>query len=141
MLGFLYADLKEWWTNNKVGCAFDKDQIEDYENFIGYKYGSSSTCWGSYLRKENGMNFAFSAFGSLLYLIGSIMFLPRFDSVTGGTYVFIYGSLAIFLSQSWKVYRQGLYNDHFTDLTHRVFSFSNYCGDLPGNYNYTVNQY
>lgn len=129
-IGFLYADLKEWWMNNKVGCAFDNDYLEDYEKFIGHKYGPPHTCWGVYMRKENGLNFAFSSFGSLLYLVGSIMFIPRFDAVILGTYVFIDGSLVIFLSQSWKVIRQGMYSDSLTDLTQRSFAFSNYCADL-----------
>jgi hypothetical protein len=128
--GFLYADLNEWWMNNRVGCAFDSEFRDDFEKQIGNPfYGPSTSCWGQYLRKENGINFAFSAFGSLLYLIGSILFIPCTNSIVLGTYVFIYGSLAIFLSQTWKVYRQGL-NDGF-DPSNRVFQLNNYSADLP----------
>lgn len=108
---------------------FDSEFRDDFEKQLGYYYGSSDSCWGQYLRKENGVNFAFSAFGSLLYLIGSILFIPCTNAIVMGTYVFIYGSLAIFLSQTWKVYRQGL-NDG-NDPSKRIFNLSNYTLDLP----------
>lgn len=25
--GFLYADLSDWWMNNRVGCAFDTNIV------------------------------------------------------------------------------------------------------------------
>jgi hypothetical protein len=127
--GFLYADLNEWWLNNRVGCAFDSEFRDDYENQIGHHYGDPDTCFGQYRRKENGLNFALSAFGSLLYLIGSIMFIPSTNSIVEGTYVFIYGSLVIFISQTWKVYRQGCHDEH--DEAKRGFNIQNYEADLP----------
>ena len=111
--------------NNRVGCILDDEYADDFEDKVGKYYGSKETLWGSYLRKENGCNFAFSAFGSLLYLIGSIMFIPATNLLTLGTIIFIVGSSVIFLSQSWKVYRQGL------DIETREFMFSNYEADLP----------
>ena len=105
--GFLYADLHEWWKNNRIGCAFDEGYEEDFEASVGKHCDSGFSMYGKYQRAENGMNFAFSAVGSLLYLIGSIMFIPDLDLIVEGTIVFIPGSLVIFLSQMWKLYRAG----------------------------------
>lgn len=115
--------------NNRVGCAFDFRYRAQYEQEVGKYYGSPLTAWGLYRRMENGMNFALSAFGSLLYLIGSVMFIPSTGAIVDGTVVFIVGSLVIFLSQMWKVYRQGLTDPN--DIALRVFKLSNYQYDLP----------
>lgn len=103
-VGFLYADLNEWWKNNRVGCAFDEDYRDDFELHVGRYFDPPSSICGRFQRAENGLNFAFSAFGSLLYLIGSIMFIPSMDAMVTGTIVFIPGSLVIFFSQTWKLY-------------------------------------
>ena len=132
--GFLFADLNEWWKNNRAGCAFDGEYADEFEASVGKDFGPKDTTWGSYLRKENGLNFAFSAFGSFLYLLGSIFFIPDTNMLTDGTIVFIWGSSVIFLSQAWKVYRQGLevkYNPQVDDFCRREFKFSNYLADLP----------
>ena len=81
---FLYADLNEWLKNNHVGCIFDADYRDDYENQIGINMESKYTCFGWYQRAENGLNFFFSAFGSFLYLVGSILFIPSLDAVVLG---------------------------------------------------------
>ena len=129
--GFLYADLHEWRKNNRAGCGgiFDDDIRDDFEKQIGHYYGDPATCWGQYRRKENGYNFAFSAFGSFLYLVGSILFIPATDEIVLGTWVFIFGSLAIFLSQTWKVYRQGCYDEN--NLSKREFNLKNFAADYP----------
>ena len=132
--GFLFADLNEWWKNNRAGCAFDGEYADEFEASVGKDFGPKDTTWGSYLRKENGLNFAFSAFGSFLYLLGSIFFIPATNMLTDGTIVFIWGSSVNFLSQAWKVYRQGLevkYDPQVDDFCRREFKFSNYSADLP----------
>lgn len=53
------------------------------------------------------MNYAFSAFGSLLYLIGCIMFWPSFHTSVLATHLFIWGSEVVCISQFWKLYRSG----------------------------------
>lgn len=73
--GFLFADLLEWWTNNRVGCAFDEEYRDDFELKMGKNFDPPSTLCGKFQRAENGLNFALSAFGSLLYLIGSMYVL------------------------------------------------------------------
>jgi hypothetical protein len=109
--GFLFADCNEWWMNNKVGCVCDSEYTEDFERNVGRYYEAPHTCYGRLQRAENGLNFAFSAFGSFLYLLGSILFIPRYDAMVLGTQIFIPGSLVIFISQTWKVYRAGCFNE------------------------------
>lgn len=125
---FLFADIFEWNQNNKVGCAFYDDQEDDYEEKVGKYYGPKDTYRGSYLRKENGLNFGFSIIGSALYLIGSILFIPSTNELVVGTVVFIWGSSVIFLSQLWKVMRQGLTDPSAIGV--RAFKISNYSNDL-----------
>lgn len=127
--GFLFADAFEWWTNNRVGCFAYKDFEASYESSVGERFGDKTTCWGRWKRAENGVNFFSSMTGSLLYLIGSILFIPSLNQIVEGTYIFIYGSAFIFLSQSWKVYRAATYNESPRDVTFRV---SNLCHDWPG---------
>lgn len=116
--------------NNRVGCVFDDDYRDDYERNLSRYYESSDSFIGKYQRAENGLNFAFSAFGSLLYLIGSILFIPSLNQIVLGTQIFIPGSAVIFLSQSWKVYRAACTNPD--NLFDKSFSLSNLKYDLPG---------
>lgn len=128
--GFLYADLSEWWMNNRVGCAFDDEYREDYEKNLSRYYESSDTFTGKYQRAENGLNFALSAFGSFLYLLGSILFIPSLNEIVLGTQIFIPGSAVIFISQSWKLYRACRSNPDFP--FDKSFSLRNLSADLPG---------
>lgn len=133
--GFLYADLHEWWKNNRVGCAFDEEFREDFEAQLGPYFDPPSSICGRFQRAENGLNFALSAFGSLLYLIGSIMFIPDLDMTVLGTIIFIPGSAVIFVSQMIKLYRAGCAqpaNDKSNKFQHRSFALSNLSGDLSG---------
>ena len=132
-VGFLYADLTEWWKNNKVGCAFDAEFRDDLEERSGKDFEPASTSIGQYQRAENGLNFAFSAFGSLLYLIGSIMYIPEVGAVVEGTIVFIPGSLVIFFSQMWKLYRAGCHPLPGVErkCSERFFELKNLSEDLP----------
>jgi len=127
--GFLAADVLEWYTNNRVGCWDNASQRADFEAAVGTHMESKETCFGQYQRAENGINFAFSAFGSTLYLIGSIMFIPSLDLIVLGTEVFIAGSTVIYLSQGWKVYRQGCFNE--SDVHDKSWSMKNYLPDIP----------
>jgi hypothetical protein len=133
-VGFLYADLQEWWKNNRVGCAFDEEYRDDFELQMGKNFDPPSSICGRFQRAENGLNFAFSAFGSLLYLIGSILFIPSLDAMVTGTIVFIPGSAVIFLSQMCKLYRAGctfpaVGQNRFEE---RSFDLRNLTGDVPG---------
>ena len=104
-LAFLFADLFEWYTNNRVGCfnfGINEDMIQEYEKLNKVK-----------LDDTDGKNFFLSASGSFLYLVGSIMFIPALDMMTLGTKIFIYGSAVIATSQAWKLWR---YPDYTSDL-------------------------
>jgi hypothetical protein len=98
---FLFADIKEWLLNNHVGCCCDAEQRGEYENTIGKHLNSN------FDKAINGINFFYSAIGSFLYLIGSIYYIPQANNVVLGTTIFIYGSIIIFTSQCWKLYRAG----------------------------------
>jgi hypothetical protein len=89
---FLLADLTEW-NHYKFGCITDSD------------YKGEKTLYNSFIRAEFGINFFASAIGSLMYLIGSIFFIPSLDMLPAGEFFFIYGSLVIFFSQLWKCLR------------------------------------
>jgi hypothetical protein len=103
--GFLFADLFEWYTNNRVGC-FDNAKLRaDFEAIEGGSLPPRETDSGSWQRKRNGVNFFFSACGSFLYLLGSIFFIPELNAIVLGSEVFIVGSAFIFLSQGWKLSR------------------------------------
>lgn len=132
--GFLYADLNEWWKNNRVGCAFDEEFRDDYEAQFASYYDSPSSHSGKYQRAENGLNFALSAFGSLLYLIGSIMFIPDLNLMVQGTVIFIPGSAVIFVSQMIKLYRAGCAAPpgKAQQFQNRTFALSNLSQDLSG---------
>jgi NADH:ubiquinone oxidoreductase subunit 2 (subunit N) len=52
-----------------------------------------------------GLNFLTSAIGSLLYLLGSIYFIPATNNIELGEILFIAGSAVIVLSQAWKCFR------------------------------------
>lgn len=84
---FLIADITEWTHyEKKIICQ-----------------ANSKCCQHSSL----SLNFLFSACGSAIYLIGSIMFIPAIDQATNGLYTFIVGSSCIALSQAIKIYRVG----------------------------------
>jgi hypothetical protein len=72
-----------------------------------------------------------SAFGSSLYILGSIGFLPVIfnASETLGTGGFIFGSLFIGLSQCWKVHRIGsAVSEDKGNVP--IFKFSNLFSDI-----------
>jgi YrhK-like protein len=129
--GFLYADISELLKNNHVGCAFDGEEVRElFERKVGkYMSDPPETLAGRYQRAENGLNFGFSAFGSFLYLVGSIMFIPATNLLTTGDWIFIYGSAVIFTSQSWKLYRAAKSNGE--DPRDKTFRLSNFRQDIP----------
>lgn len=96
-LGFLLADITEW-NHFKYGCTCDVN------------YQGEQTLWNTFLRAEVGINFFLSVLGSLMYLIGSIFFIPSLDMLPQGEFFFIYGSLIIFFSQLWKILRPHIIN-------------------------------
>lgn len=128
--GFFCADSLEWWTNNRVGCFHYAKYENSYEKSVGPFLPPKDTFNGKYQRAVNGINFFCSLIGSTLYLIGSILFIPSLDTIVLGTWVFIFGSLVIFLAQSWKFYRAGIYDEDSPSST--IFKFNNLLHDLPG---------
>jgi len=126
---FAYADLTEWWTNNRVGCFCYKHFYLSYESRVGRYFDPPNSSTGRYQRAENGINCFFSLFGSMLYLIGSILFIPSLEAEVTGTYLFIFGSMVICISQSWKIYRAGCLDEERPSNRH--FQLKNLSGDIP----------
>ncbi len=111
---FTFTDIFEWLKNNHVGCFADKGFEDSYAAYVmkrGQPGPNDTAEWNSlywrFKRAEPGINFFMSVIGSTLYLIGSILFIPSFQAMETGTWIFIYGSAVIFMSQSWKLYRAG----------------------------------
>lgn len=124
-LAFVFADAFELFKNNHVGCWDYKSYEKSYEYKVGkYINYPADTCLGSYFRAENGINFALSVTGSFFYLVGSILFFPHLE-ITDGTIVFIFASLIVVVSQSWKLYRAA-YN-----IEDQTFNLMNFSRDLP----------
>jgi len=74
---FLLADITEWKHYTTPCCK--------YMNF--------------------SVNFFVSVFGSLLYLTGSICFIPEINQLEMGELQFEIGSSLIIISQIWKLFR------------------------------------
>lgn len=127
---FFYGDLMEWWHNNRVGCFRYRHYSLFYENIVSKYFEPPDTWLGRWQRAENGVNFFYSLCGSTLYLIGSILFIPACNGELAGTYLFIVGSIIIFTSQIWKVYRAGCFDEE--NPKNRVFNWRNLTTDIPG---------
>jgi len=83
-LTFSFADATEW---------------SYYEPIVVCK--SRSCC----LIPNLSLNFFMSMTGSILYLIGSAMFIPSINKAETGLLLFIIASIIIMISQAWKVGR------------------------------------
>jgi len=111
---FLFADLLEWCTNNRMGClnvGASKTALSDFEAALDPPVKDLNTYGGIWQRAENGLNFFLSVCGSFLYLWGSVYFIPALDKIVEGTVIFIVGSAVIFTSQAWKLSRYPNYTD------------------------------
>lgn len=114
-LCFLLADITEW-NHFKYGCS------------CNVNYEGEQTFYNTFIRAEVGINFFFSVLGSLMYLIGSIFFIPSLDKLPLGEFFFIYGSLVIFFSQLWKCLRPHLI--HGFKIENVTEDFSGFLVDL-----------
>lgn len=112
---FLLADLTEW-NHFNFGCITKT------------KYKGEQSLFNTLLRAEIGINFFCSAIGSLMYLLGSIFFIPSLDMLPAGEFLFIYGSLVIFFSQLWKCLRTAFIGGF--KLTNITEDFSGFVVDL-----------
>jgi hypothetical protein len=122
---FSIADFIEWWIVNRIGCFLSSKYLESFEIANSHDFEPNKTCLGLWQRSSNGINFFLSFLGSLLYLIGSVMFIPYFQQIITGIYVFIVASFVIIVSQAWKIIKGGIYSWRIMQ-----FSFLNY-NDVP----------
>ncbi|CAF2688071.1 unnamed protein product [Rotaria sp. Silwood2] len=129
-LFFLLADLQEWshYLKGYWFCCLHRKEYEDSN--AGMFRHSRSSLLGLWERSEVGINVFVSVCGSIFYLIGSIFFIPALsDYLITGDWLFIVGSILIFLSQGWKVYRMSRTNPD--DQTDHSFRFVNLSRDIP----------
>lgn len=107
-VGFVYGDGMEWWHNNRVGCFLDRAYQVSYEKQLNGEYEPRDTWRGYIQRASNGTNYFLSVSASFIYLIGSIAFIPSMNMTFSGTVLFTIGSLAVVVSQFWKLWRIGV---------------------------------
>lgn len=104
--GFVYADVNEWWRNSRVGCCWDEDYFRSFESTQHHMFSVPGGSWlGDFQRAERGLNVALSVCGSILYFLGSLLFLPVEDALVSGLWVFVWGGMLVMVAQTWKVIR------------------------------------
>lgn len=108
--GFFIVDLMEYWTNSRVGCLFYADYAESFEEQYAKYFEPVESVEGKLQCAANGVNCFVSLVGSVFYLVGSAFFIPVLDLAEPGTYLFIFGSGIITLSQLWRLQRGGCRN-------------------------------
>ena len=126
-LCLLLADLQEWWYF-RIGCLFDCK----YRGALGANkiYVNGDRCSAlrrRFDRAKVGVNIFASACGSALYLVGSILSIPGFETyVRVSQALVIAGSIVIYLSQAAKLYRSGcIENEQQTNGQFRFRNWSN----------------
>ncbi|CAF3755760.1 unnamed protein product [Rotaria socialis] len=103
-------------------------EVYEKENADLFRY-EQGTILGQITRAEIGFNFFLSACGSVLYLAGSILFIPCFENyVVIGLCLVISASSVMVAAQSWKVYRAGCTS--LTDQLDHRFHFVNLFNDI-----------
>ena len=77
-----------------------KEYRDSYERSIeGDNFDPEGSFNGRMQRAENGLNFALSAFGSFLYFVGAFFFIPNWNQLVIGLWIFIAGSAVIVMAQ------------------------------------------
>lgn len=106
-LGYVWSDFLEWWTNHQASqMRDDSDTLRE----VAAVEGEVDTSFkDAFRRSEQDINFFLSLFGSLLYLIGSVLFIHEKQTGLYATLMFIIGSIMIVASQLWKLLRHANY--------------------------------
>lgn len=86
---------------------------------------------GKYKRMRNGLNFALSATGSFLYVIGSALLIPSTGQTDNGNLTYLIASLIIMCAQSWKIITQGT-TIRKPPTCLGTYDAANYLNDLSG---------
>ncbi|CAF0823856.1 unnamed protein product [Adineta steineri] len=127
---FLIADLQDWFYYRIGLFIISKHRKENNAaSNTNHVDKEPKTCSDRYRRIQIDLNYLGSILGSILYLAGSVLFLPKFsDDIIAGDVLFITGSAAIFLSEAWKIYRLACTNAvdpndihfHFQNVRHNL---------------------
>jgi hypothetical protein len=109
----LLADLQEWWYN-RYGCCSSQRYRDVYEVSLDNQFqDSNSSIVDRSKRTATELNSFIAACGSACYVVGSALLIPIFEKyVTLGNWLILVGSVLIFLSSIWKIYRtENIFND------------------------------
>ncbi len=131
--------LLDWCTHNNFRSYFASNEKSDQKYSKAASTESESVDngmaeWDLWLRIESDFNYFLSFTGSVLYLIGSIYYIPSLDVLILGTIIFLVGSAFIFVSQGCKVIRTGFAFERDDSVSPakvtRRFSVENWKRDL-----------
>lgn len=91
----IYAQLCGWMFTVGSVCFFlaDFTELLYFITEDDYRYLSYA------------INFFINVFGSGLYLIGSIFFIPNVMNFYAGVHSFVAGALLVMIAQTWKLWR------------------------------------
>lgn len=104
--GFFLADVMDWITNHStILCRLGQVHEHKSEKRQQVLLVCCNQTWSYQL--ESAINAGLTTIGSLCYFIGCILFIPALRSTVIGDILFIPGSLIIFVSMIWKLYRTG----------------------------------
>lgn len=102
---FFIADLMDWITHHFANCWRSCMQVKNFKT--ENRVSSPGLCCSSSYKLETALNAGLTTVGSLFYFIGCVLFIPLLRSTVIGDILFIPGSILIFISMSWKLYRTG----------------------------------
>ncbi|CAF1265199.1 unnamed protein product [Adineta steineri] len=118
----LLADFQQWWYD-RINCCLDKKS----QNLLQH---SNSIKLNRLKNRKNAINSFLAACGSACYVIGSILLIPDFEKYANvGNKLIMIGSIIIFVSAIWKIYRNGSIN--IKDPSDRHFHLINIINDIP----------
>ncbi|CAF3826252.1 unnamed protein product [Adineta steineri] len=118
----LLADFQQWWYD-RIDCYINNKS----QNLL---QRSHSIKQNRLKNRKNAINSFLAACGSACYFIGSILLIPDFEKYAniGNKFIMI-GSAIIFISASWKIYRNGSINT--ANPSDRHFRLINIVNDIP----------
>ena len=93
------------------GCLWYSDYEKSYEEQLGENFYPQHTYIGKYQRAANGLNYSLSLLGSIMYLIGSITFLPVLDAAGYSISSLYSWELNCLCFSMWKLWRIGSRNN------------------------------
>ncbi|KAJ1425794.1 hypothetical protein B484DRAFT_88312 [Ochromonadaceae sp. CCMP2298] len=123
------ADAQEWWKNKRIGCAFDAKYRDEFERIEGGNFPPPHTLLGQVMRAETGLYYAATAFGSLLFIVGSILLIPSSGAFRDGAVVFVLGCAIVVAASAAKIWERGRIKTPGSGEAETHFKLSNLSDD------------